>query len=237
VCFKTSITANRRRILQQGYRTQKVTMTASPIPRHIIMQKFAAILVIILSLTGCAREEESPWTRLKAAAPHLTASTNTPDAAVKSWWQARDARANFGAKVCNEMRELYDPVDRTLLSLAAAKITNDIADPERCAPTVYSRDISKVDIQSDTRAIVQAQVRNATPPSKGYVLDEDDKRDKDRGIRMQYLLERNDANQAWKIAQIYSDERYCSHPVVDGWCPVYEGPAGSSNAHVWAFSQ
>lgn len=201
------------------------------------MTKLSALLAIALALTGCNKEQDTPWTRLQAAAPQPSAATNTPDATVKSWWQARDDRANFGAKVCDEMRELYGPVDRTLLSLAASNITDDIADPDRCAPTVYSRDITKVDIQSDTRALVQAHVRNATPPSKGYTMDEDDKQRKGKGRRMQYLLERQDAQQPWKVTQIYSSDRYCVHDSVDGWCVLYKDGSGTANSYVHEYSQ
>jgi hypothetical protein len=201
------------------------------------MMKSAALFAALFLLSACTNNESTPWSRLESAAPKLKAATNTPDATVKSWWQARDARQNFASIACEEMRELYSPIDQTLLSLASDRITADIAAPDRCLPTTYAREITKVDIQSDTRALVQAQVYNSTPPSKGYTLDADDRKEKKRGIRMQYLLERSDTNLPWKIAQIFSDDRYCSHPVVDGWCPIYEGPAGSANAHVWAFSQ
>lgn len=200
-------------------------------------KKLPALLAIALALTGCNKEQDTPWTRLQAAAPQLSLSTNTPDSTVKSWWQARDARVNFSARVCVEMRDLYGPVDQALISLAAGTISNDFADPERCAPTVYSRDITKVDIQSDTRAIVQAHVRNATPPSKGYTMDEDDKQQKGKGRRMQYLLERQDAQQPWKITQVYSSDRYCVHDSVDGWCVLYKDDRGTANDYVQEYSQ
>ncbi len=201
------------------------------------MTKYAALIAALFVLSACTDNESTPWSRLESAAPKPKAVTNTPDAAVKSWWQARDARQSFDSVVCAETRELYRPTDQTLLSLANNRITAAIADPDMCLPTTYAREITKVDIQSDTRALVQAQVYNSTPPSNGYILDPDEKKKKERGIRLQYLLERSDTHQPWKISQIYSADRYCFQPVVDGWCPVHEDPAGNANAYVWEISQ
>lgn len=201
------------------------------------MTKLAPLLAIALALTGCNKDEETPWSRVKAATPQLIVANNTPDATVKSWWHARDARSNFGSTICAEMRPSYGTVDSALVSLASSNIVEDLTDPNRCAATVYSRDITKVDIQSETRALVQAHVRNATPPSKGYTMDVDDKERKAKGRRMQYLLERQDAQQPWKITQIYSSDRYCVHDSVDGWCVLYKDGRGTANAYVHEYSQ
>lgn len=216
---------------------QKGMIAFCPFSSDRIVTKLAAILAIAFTAAGCTQEEETPWTRVKAAAPQVTVASNTPDAAVKSWWQARDARSNFGSKICAEMRGVYGPVDGALVSLASANIVEDLTDPGRCAPTVYSRDISKVDIQSDTRALVEAQVRNSTPVSKGYVMDKDEESQKRKGVRMQYLLEREDAQKPWRISQIYSFSRYCSNDSVNGWCVLYDGDKGTANSYVNEFAQ
>lgn len=188
-------------------------------------------------LAGCSKQEETPWMRLEAARPQLELAADTPEAAVRSWWHVRDQHGQYSAAVCKELSELYRPVHAAQDALAADELLAMQAGRPACGQASYARTILNVDAQSGTRALVVAQIRNTTPPTPGYALDNDERGKKERGARMQYLLVRADQSQAWKIAQVYTSDRYCTVPPVSGWCPLYDSKRGSGNTYVHEFDQ
>ncbi|MBB1596873.1 hypothetical protein A9973_22685 [Achromobacter sp. UMC46] len=194
------------------------------------------LLALAIVLAGCSKEE-SPWTRLQAATPQLTVAANTPDAAVKSWWHVRDEEARYAVTVCKESAELYRPFRAARDSLSTQGLQANLAANDQCDPESYEREIVNVDVQSDTRALVVAHIRNAKPPTPGYVMNIDERDKKERGVRMQYLLERADNTQAWKVTQVYGQNRYCTVAPVNGWCPLYNQSPGSAHTYVFESAQ
>lgn len=201
------------------------------------MTKPALLLALAIVLAGCSKEDETPWTRLQAAAPQLKVAANTPDAAVKSWWHVRDEQERYAVAVCKELTELYRPFRSTLDDLSTQGLLAKLAGEEKCDQQTYQREIVNVDVQSETRALVVAHVRNSKPPTPGYVLNIDERDKKERGVRIQYLLERADNTQTWKIAQVYGQNRYCTVAPVNGWCPLYNQSQGSANTYVFESDQ
>lgn len=201
------------------------------------MTKPVLLLALALVLAGCSKEETSPWTRLQAATPQLKVAASTPDAAVKSWWQVRDEEARYAVAVCQETAELYQPFRSTRDSLSTGALQATLAANDRCDAETYEREIVNVDVQSDTRALVVAHIRNAKPPTPGYVMNIDERDKKERGVRMQYLLERADNTQTWKVAQVYGQNRYCTVAPVNGWCPLYNPNPGSAHTYVFEPAQ
>lgn len=202
-----------------------------------IVTKSAVLLALAVLLTGCSQEEQTPWMRLQAAVPQLKVTADTPEAAVKSWWLVRDQQEQYSSTVCKELGGLYGPIRSARDGLAAGELLAMQAGRDACDPPSYARDIVNVEVESATRAHVIAQIRNTEPPTPGYVLDNDERGKKERGVRMQYLLERADQDQPWKIAQIYSSDRYCTVAPVDGWCPLYDSKKGSGNSYVFELAQ
>ncbi|MNV55254.1 hypothetical protein D3C71_1474840 [compost metagenome] len=201
------------------------------------MTKPVLLLALAIVLAGCSKEEESPWTRLQAATPQLKVAANTPDAAVKSWWHVRDEEERYAVIVCNESAELYRPFRSTREGLSTEGLLAKQAGQDKCDQQIYEREILNVDVQSDTRALVVAHIRNSTPPTPGYVMNVDERDKKERGVRMQYLLERADNTQTWKVAQVYGQNRYCTVAPVNGWCPLYNQSPGSAYTYIFESAQ
>ncbi|WP_239695290.1 hypothetical protein [Pseudomonas sp. 25 R 14] len=83
-----------------------------------------------------------------------------------------------------------------------------------------------------TRAVVIARIKNSTPPEEGAVLDADAKKAKETGEPFQYVLERKDTKDGWKITKIASFPSYASD-----WKDVYEKPEPSNNRYVYGAYQ
>ena len=99
-------------------------------------------------------------------------------------------------------------------------------------PPSFDRQITKVEVQSETRAVVTARIKNVTPPEVGATLDDESRTAKEAGEPFQYLLERKDAKSGWKITKIASFPSYASD-----WKDVYEKPKPSNNRYVYGFYQ
>lgn len=196
------------------------------------MKRLMMVLVIPMALSGCF--EKAPanegLARSINAVGSIETANNSPDATVKSWWIVKDASAEVRIELCRNNLKLAEPFFEKLSQLSA----DSLLGKGECGkkPPSFDRQIKKVDIQSETRAVVTAHIKNVTPPEEGAVLDDDAKRYKEAGEPFQYLLERKDAKSGWKITKIASFPSYASD-----WKDVYEKPAPSNNRYVYGFYQ
>ncbi len=155
---------------------------------------------------------------------------NSPDAAVKSWWHLKDSGAKLMAAICKRNQGTASPYLEKLSELSTDAIYNQRPCAE--SPITFDRQITRVEVQSDTRAVVTAQIRNTTPPDQGAALGPEDKKAKDAGEPMRYVLERKDINSGWKIAQVSSYRSY-----TQSWESVLNKPEPSNHKWVYGWLQ
>jgi len=171
------------------------------------------VLAICLVFAGCDKQAASPaQAGLEQAANAMRAlkpKQNSPDMTVKSWWEAKDALMQVNEAACQAFFSIANDAGKELSQLAAPDftITRDCSRSEK-----YQRTIENVQIQSDTRAIVLARVRNITPPDNGASTDSHEQKIKDEGSALRYTLERADAKSDWVISTIESRSSFSS-----GW--------------------
>jgi hypothetical protein len=121
---------------------------------------------------------------------------------------------------------MKSPAEEKLKALAS----DDFPNARDCFEGVISfeRKIEKVEIESDTRAVVNAVIRNSAPPEPGAVLDDSDRAAKEAGERYRYTLERKGTADSWKISSI---ENYPSY--ARKWESAYSVPKPSNNRYVY----
>lgn len=191
------------------------------------MKLIVGALAVAL-LAGCYEQGRAPEGLAKAtqAAKDLPVANNSPDATVKSWWAAKDAAMRLDSQICFEYAKMQSPVTEKLKKLA----TPEIPTSRECDGDIFifDRNITKVDIESDTRAIVKAVIKNSTPPDPGAVLDDSDLKARSEGEPFMYTLERKDSSSGWQIARV---ERFPSYART--WERVFEKPKPSSNRYVY----
>lgn len=191
------------------------------------MQRLIVVSAIAMALAGCFEKKATDDSLSKAidSVTRAEVGNNSPDVAVKSWWRAKDAGTLLQFEICKNNLKLASPYFEKLSELS----TDELYKERSCGTTTpsFDRQITKVEVQSDTRAVVIAQIRNVTPPEDGAFLDSDDKKAKEAGEPFQYVLERKDTQSGWKIAQVY---RYPSYS--RSWEQVYKKPEPSSNRWV-----
>jgi hypothetical protein len=146
--------------------------------------------------------------------------------AVKSWWRLRDAGILLEEEVCRNYLKTAEGYKSKLAELS----TDELHTGPQCSGShlTFDRQITNVEIQSDTRAIVTAQIKNTTPPEEGAVLDYEDKKAKEAGEPYRYVLERESSSSQWKIAQVLSMPSYAKT-----WVEALKAPPPANNR--WVF--
>lgn len=196
------------------------------------MKRLMVMGVISVALSGCFEKGPTDGGLAKSLSTvgAIEAANNSPDITVKSWWRVKDASMAVRVEVCkNDLR-----LAATYFEKLAKLSSNDLYNSDSCAlaPLSFDRQIAKVDVQSDTRAVVTAHIKNVTPPEDGAKFDTDDKKAKEAGEPFRYLLERNDAKSGWQITKIESFPSYARD-----WQDVSEKPVPSNNRYVYGLYQ
>ena len=196
------------------------------------MKKLVAVGAITMALSGCFDKGAADDGLAKAisAVNAIEVENNSPDISVKSWWRVKDSSAVVNGEICKSNLKLASPYFEKLTQLS----TGDLSTKGRCdvKPTAFDRQITKVDVQSDTRAVVTAQIKNVSPPEEGAILDDDDKKAKETGEPFQYVLERRDTKSGWKISKISNFPSYARD-----WQEVYKKHEPSTNRYVYDYYQ
>ena len=163
-------------------------------------------VIVLMGLIACSKTEPPP-----SAEKHTTINVPlelaTPDKALKTYWAVRDS---VGVKLTEEYTMTADRakvaqsqlgmvVDAPLLkSLTAFNLT----------PETFSRDILEVKVESESRAVIVAVIKNTTPlPAGGEMSKFDEERRRD-GERYRYVLEKGQTG--WRVSEIWGWDTYPS---------------------------
>ncbi|WP_099601868.1 hypothetical protein [Pseudomonas sp. 2995-1] len=197
------------------------------------MKRLIMLGVVAASLSGCLDKDDSGNRLIKAveSVVAIEVANNSPDAAVKSWWHIKDMSRPMYTEFCKHNQKVASPYFSKLSQLAASEFIDE-GECGSTPPLTFDRQITKVEVQSDTRAVVLARIKNTTPPDPGAVLDADAKKTKEAGEPFQYVLERKDVNSGWKITKVSSMPSYAKD-----WRDAYPKSEPSNNRFVYGSFQ
>lgn len=169
--------------------------------------KIATILMVGLGLSACSKIESSPLPENDSFAAKVTIDLSTPDKAIKSYWAVRDSvRANYYELTTERKIKLNDikvQMESVSEGVLAKELTSFIIQPEK-----FSRDILDVKIESESRAVIIAVIKNSTPIPMGAELTKDDEELRGNGERYRYILEKTQAG--WRVSEIWNWSIYPS---------------------------
>jgi len=192
------------------------------------MKRLMVLGLMSAALSGCFEKDpvEDGLTKAVASVKAIEVANNSPDATLKSWWKVKDASSAVISEICKSNQKAASPYFDKLSEMSAP----EVVDHGNCLSRGlrFDRQIQKVEVQSETRAVVTARIRNVTPPEEGATLDESDRKAKEAGEPFQYLLERKDAQVGWKITKISSFPSYAND-----WQDVSEKPKPSNHRYVY----
>ncbi|MBV6304903.1 hypothetical protein KVP10_08385 [Candidimonas humi] len=198
------------------------------------MKVAASAFLVMIALTLGTVRAESPRTEIESGIKPIEIHANSPDRAVKTWWDIQDANRAFEKSVCPELaprspRRIHAEAILRGEILSAAKRID-------CSTEAYERSIVRVDIQSDTLAFVYATIKNVTAPDANATLSPKDKSDKESGEDIKYQLERDGASEDWKISQIFGRNAFAT-ALSTKWSPLYHSRGPNGHIYVDEYSQ
>lgn len=206
------------------------------------MKYIPAVLATLL-IAGCQQSHDASTAKTAVSPPSLPTSAlvidvSTPDRALKSYWQAKDAyrKAEFdwSAAQVPEVQKLKSKIGYDAAKLMAGDVLSahqEMDKPGRSQFEEFSREI--VDIKQDTesRATAMVRVKNSTPVPDGVVVSDSDKKQREEGEQLKYILEKDSGG--WKIAQVY---QYSKTNIIlhqEPWQKVFSAPTARGYANVY----
>lgn len=143
----------------------------------------------------------------------------SPDQAVKTWWRFYDINHAHNVESClsRHRNNLSGPLKYVAQIAQGDVLRTLIPVTSLCRVSTYARDIQEVKTESETRAVVFANIKDVSPVPDGAEPDENDKKYRANGFRYKYVLEKTSAG--WKISQVF---QYRESMRNDPWLPVYE---------------
>lgn len=190
-----------------------------------------------LALAGCGPTDPKPPAAAAPAAapaavskitfPTVDVQTASPDQAVKSWWRYVDALAAFRESECKKHPPSpeWSQATTALLTKLADGVLLAAMTPsgaQGCQEWTYEREIDEVKMESETRALVFARIKNSTPLAPGAQPDQFDTKQRAEGYRFRYLVEKSGGQ--WKVAQIYEFNEAHKALGSDMWRKRYDTP-------------
>jgi hypothetical protein len=157
---------------------------------------------------------------VKLTQPDLThLSQDTPDTAIKSWWEIIDAQEKFHLAICQLNEKTYKSWQEGVFAKAVTPEARErFGHRTTCSLDSYKRTIDEVKNESETRAIVYATVWTTTAPPENTAKDE--LQEAKRGTKFRYVLEKLAGK--WLISDMYRFKPKTSYSAEE-WDRVYTG--------------
>lgn len=205
--------------------------------------KFVPTVLAALLIAGCQQSQdagspEAAGSHTLSAVAAMPIDVSTPDRALKSYWQAKDARRkvefDWIASQIPELQKLYGKIGFDASKLMTGDVLSSHQErykPGRDQFAEYSREIVDIKLDTESRATAVVKVRNSTRIPEGIVFSDSDKKRREEGDRLKYILEKE--SDGWKVAQVVKFSEVNVILKKDPWENVFKPTErGSANVYV-----
>ena len=169
------------------------------------MKNFATVAVILLvGLSACSKTE-SPTPGMARPDVNIPLDLSTPDKALKSYWAVRDSVRTKTNEVLTKERSSFEAAETQLAAVADGALVKEFLVRVR-SPETFSRDIVDVKVESESRAVITAVIKNSTPIPAGGEMSKYDEDRRGNGERYRYVLEKNQTG--WRVAEVWEWDSY-----------------------------
>ena len=194
--------------------------------KFLYMKNIIFVSIAAASLYGCGEGKmAASASDPKPSSSEIVIRTGSPDEAVKSWWAIRDEEYRLAIAICRQERETQKKHVSEKVEKVAAGHLLAMYKWLGCTPDIYEREIESVKVESETRGLVFATVKNVSPIPDGAVPDSYDKERRPNGEKFKYLVEKVDGQ--WRVSDVQIYNRFGSS-TGDIWKSVYKDLAKPS---------
>ena len=174
--------------------------------------KFLASSIALAAavLAGCGQSTSSaPPSASTSTQPTPPAKVqidlSTPDKALKSYWAVKDSVRSAGVELISKLDSEMKPYKKQVNAVTSEAIANSFFGEDNVFET-FSRDIIKVDVESESRAVIFVVIRNTTAIPTGVKPSDDEEKRRRDGERYKYVVERDKTD--WKVSEIWEWSKY-----------------------------
>ncbi|MDR0274126.1 MAG: hypothetical protein LBI48_02060 [Burkholderiaceae bacterium] len=169
-----------------------------------------AIALVAAFLAGCGQSTSSaPSSASTVTQPTPPAKVqidlSTPDKALKSYWAVKDSVRAVSVELISKFDSDMKPYRKQVNAVTSEAITNSFFVVDNVFET-FSRDIIKVDVESESRAVIFVVIRNTTAIPTGVKPSDDEEKRRRDGERYKYVVERDKTD--WKVSEIWEWSKY-----------------------------
>jgi hypothetical protein len=196
-------------------------------PLMRIMRSVTTVLLATLTY-GCGGDDAGPARAADRQVVNLdsifTLDLSTPDRALREHWRLDDLAnaSNLEQDSTSEEGQFSKRWFAARRSLTTGEALEALA--TEAEPETFSREVLDVDLQTETRAVVLARIRNTTPIPPGAVVSDSDLKARREGAEFRYIFEKDQAG--WKLSQVQRrqetvEDIMAGRPGTD-WANVYD---------------
>lgn len=187
----------------------------------MFLNRIALLLPLVFALQAC-NDDGAAKAKLASDAKFVapTPNLNSPDNAVKSWWALNDAVDKYVNENCKRQANKVSEDRAARISISFGSTKEFFQKADDCILETYDRTIERASVETDTRAVVMANIKNSTKIPEGASLSNHSKDEVEKGISYKYVLTRD--SDKWYVDEVYY---YSSTNVIlkrDPWQQEYK---------------
>lgn len=187
----------------------------------MFLNRIALLLPLVFALQAC-NDDGAAKAKLASDAKFVapTPNLNSPDNAVKSWWALNDAVDKYVNENCKRQANKVSEDRAARISISFGSTKEFFQKADDCILETYDRSIERASVETDTRAVVMANIKNSTKIPEGASLSKHSKDEVEKGISYKYVLTRD--SDKWFVDEVYY---YSSTNVIlkrDPWQQEYK---------------
>lgn len=170
------------------------------------MKNFLKLATVVVAMLGaCSKTGVTPPEKHA----HLTISVDlsTPDRAIKSYWAVRDSVRSNQHEVITQAMDALARAEAQTIEVSEGALAKELVG-RQYRLEMFARDILDVKVESESRAVITALIKNSTPIPAGTELTKYDEELRTKGERYRYVLEKVSAG--WRIVEIWQWDTYPS---------------------------
>lgn len=162
-------------------------------------------LVVFTFIAGCSTKENSPTKSVVPPMPVVDIST--PDKALKSYWEARDwLSARTTERDSREWADQAEAGGQLIAKVTGGTVAANFSRRDLFPVERFDRSIDEVKVETESRAVALATVKNVTPIQVGAEPSKFETEWREQGAKVKYVLEKGPAG--WQVSEIFEWNKY-----------------------------
>lgn len=157
--------------------------------------------------------------------------TSTPDFALKSWWAYLDEQQAYEFRACQRFNEEMSEFRKAQnLVLTGIPLSTRINKRYVCQLQQVDRQIKKVHMETETRSVIEALMKDAVGPQPDESVPSYAKKEIEQGFQFRYILVKSP--EGWRIEDV---QRWSDSAIVlnrDPWEREYKNEGKSYFFHL-----